>query len=244
MEEKQAAWQTTDSRFVAFVDILGFKELVATSNHEDIYRKLHAISESKKFLQGTSDVPESQARYQGSNIYIASFSDSIVVFSKSDSIDNFYSFLIAVRWLFAKTISDGIPIKGALAHGTISVNKSSQIYFGKPIIDAYLMEEDVNYMGATCHHSIDSYLQTKIPEINPEIDEFLFETKTPLKSGYYTHLNINWFRQIRNATKVSPDLIRNVISTFKLSSSGPSRKYVDNTIKIFDDNYQNNIRLK
>jgi|JI10StandDraft_1071094.scaffolds.fasta_scaffold2345218_1 hypothetical protein len=36
MEKEQQKWKTTAKRFVAYVDIMGFKDMVARNSHKDI----------------------------------------------------------------------------------------------------------------------------------------------------------------------------------------------------------------
>ena len=45
-ENLKSNWKTTDYRFVAFLDILGFKDSVMRNSHEDIYLKLSNINNS------------------------------------------------------------------------------------------------------------------------------------------------------------------------------------------------------
>lgn len=38
-------WQITTNRFVGFIDIMGFKDMVARSSHEDIYDMMKKIND-------------------------------------------------------------------------------------------------------------------------------------------------------------------------------------------------------
>ena len=226
-------WKPTDNRFVAFLDILGFKDLVMRKSHDEIYQTLNQLSKSKKLIEKAAELKA----VGDAEVYVVSFSDSIVIFSKNDNIENFKYFLLATRWLFTGAFNKQIPIKGGFAHGEISLNKTEQIYFGQPIIDAYLIEEDVNYMGVVAHNSIDEYI-SKISDkkdIN-SINNILFEEKTPLKCGILTHTNLNWFKIIKEKDKDNFDIedIKNKINLFKKSSSGSARKYIDNTLLLFE----------
>lgn len=234
-------WKPTDNRFVAFFDILGFKDLVNRSTHNEIYEQLGEISKIKKLLEDLPDDLKSKQKIEDAEIYIVSFSDSIVLFSKNDSSSNFKYFLVAVRWLFAKTIESKIPLKGGIAHGEISLNKSEQIYFGQPIIDAYLIEEDVNYLGVVAHNSINKYIANNADNIEKNyIDNILVDIKTPLKCGTIEHTNVNWFNkisfgeedEIENAEKKK--IIEEIIKRFRLSSTGSPRRYIDNTLDVLN----------
>lgn len=237
-EKTKTNWQTKANRFVAFLDILGFKDWVMRKSHDDIYKSLQEISKCKKQIEkGTSN----EENAGDTEVYVANFSDSIIIFSKNDNLDSFNYFLLATSKFFTKAFKKQIPIKGAIAHGEISVNKTQQIYFGQPLIDAYLMEEEVNYMGIVAHNSIDSYIaqikQKEEKKTSEIIEKMLFEEKTPLKCGCLTHTNLNWFleyKQKDGQTSKTNDIEAD-INLFKKTSSGLARKYIDNTISLWEN---------
>lgn len=236
-KENKTNWKPTDKRFVAFLDILGFKDLVMRNTHDEIYQTLNQISKSKKLIEDAAKIEKLSKSVGDAEVYVVSFSDSIVIFSKNDNIENFKYFLLATRWFFTGTFKKQIPIKGAMAHGEISLNKTEQIYFGQPIIDAYLMEEDVNYMGVVAHSTIDNYISKIEDESVLEIiNGILFEEKTPLKCGNLTHTNLNWFKIIKDKDDkgMNIPLIKSQINLFKKSTSGTARKYIDNTMDVLE----------
>ncbi len=233
--EIKTKWKPTDKRFVAFLDILGFKDLVMRKSHEEIYQSLKQISKSKELIEKSTELEV----FGDAEVYVVSFSDSIVIFSKNDSFENFFYFLLATRWFFVGVFKKKIPLKGAIAHGEISLNKSEQIYFGQPIIDAYVMEEDVDYMGIVAHNTVDQYLsKIKNKEEKDNIKGLLFESKTTLKCGKLTHTNLNWFKIIKKKGKENAESmdIVNKINLFKKTASGNARKYIDNTLDMFNMN--------
>lgn len=231
-------WKVKDKRFVAFLDILGFKDWISRSSHEEIYDKLSKISYIRLALEKLTDNYNSK-NIDYRDINIVSFSDSIVIFSKDDSLENFKHFLFSVVFLFTNAIENGIPIKGGAAYGEVSLNKSEQIYFGQPIIDAYLIEEDVNYLCITLHNSLDKYIDDNWAEIsNKEIDYLLFECKTPLKSGLIEHRNVDWFDALALTFKIDKDTyereeVIKLIKSFRHTASGSPRRYIDNTLEVF-----------
>ena len=241
-EAKKTNWKTTDKRFVAFLDILGFKDSVMRNSHEDIYSKLTSINKIKKTIENSNNNVSLAEYYFDSEVYIVNFSDSIVIFSKNDDLYNFEYFLVTVRYLFGKCIGNGIPIKGGIAYGDVSVNKSEQIYFGQPIIDAYLLEEDLNHFGIVLHNSVDKY----ILENNKDLlslkyfEKSLFNYKVPLKYGKIHHSNINWFKLLIETTDsddfdLKKNEILNKLNAFYVTCSGSPRKYVDNSIDLFEE---------
>jgi hypothetical protein len=226
-------WKPTDNRFVAFLDILGFKDLIMRQEHDYIYKMLTALSNVRDTIETWGG--EVTNEHKGSNIYTASFSDSIIIFSKDDTPESFKTFCMSTMWLVAKAVENSIMIKGAIAHGQISINKSSQIYFGQPIIDAYLLEEDVSYLGIVAHNSIDQFLI----KYDVGVNKSLFEDFVPLKSGNIWHTNLNWFRQLTSSeNNMTADekiaMITDQIKKLRTNVSGSPRKYIDNTLKVIE----------
>ncbi|MCK4407588.1 MAG: hypothetical protein KAV44_07915 [Bacteroidales bacterium] len=232
-KESKTQWKPTDNRFVAFIDILGFKDLVMRNTHKYIYNLLNDISKIRNFVEKIQDKRDFPDIYKDVEVYTVSFSDSIFIFSKNDTIANFIHFINSASWLIAKAIEESIPLKGAISHGLISVNKSSQIYCGQPIIDAYLLEKEVYYFGIVAHNSIDRYVTEK--KFQNKINR-LFEATTPLKCGDISHLNLNWFRyiEVNKESDNKEKLVQNKIKSFNVNVSGSPRKYVDNTLQLFN----------
>ena len=221
-------WEITKNRFVAFFDILGFKEMVLRSSHKEIFEKLVGISNLKNEIN--PNTTDSQFSNDDINpIEIVTFSDSIIIFSKNDSIDTFNVFIEALNWIFARIIETNTPLKGSFAHGEISVDVQKQIFFCQAFIDAFQLQEDVDYFGGVAHHSIDKYIfENKIEGI----DQQLFEIVTPLKSGKIRHLNLKYFPFI---VYEDDKKMYEYFEKFKFSASGKARKYIENTINFYDE---------
>ncbi len=228
-------WEVTANRFVAYFDILGFKNRVMRESHEKVYEQLEKISRLKLIIENHKYTLEDK------QVYITIFSDSIFVFSEDASGNSFDFFIAAITTLFGATISNKIPLKGAIAYGEITVDKENQIYFGQPIIDVYLLEQDVNYMGIVAHHSIDKYIEEdkRIDLKQYFFKSLLLEIKTPLKSGRIAHTNISWFHKVffdgeEKTEEEVNTILEERIKTFRTSSTGAARRYVDNTLEVFN----------
>lgn len=222
-------WKISDNRFVAFLDIMGFKDLVARNSHEHVYELMGSLS---KFKKGTQFFFKTNEGTFSTKLFTASFSDSIIVFSKDDTPDSLEMTILAAMYITAQAASLSIPIKGAMAHGMISVNQQEQIYFGQPLIDAYLLQEEVQYYGIVNHNSIDKYLYNLELEYDfPDITSI----KTPLKSGQIQHTNLNWFNRIDPDDKSTPldKKFDSILAQWKTKCSGAPRKYIDNTEAVF-----------
>ncbi|WP_300685238.1 hypothetical protein [Chryseobacterium sp.] len=228
----KSEWATTQNRFVAFFDILGFKELVLRSSHDDIFKRLSDISDLRKEINPQITDKEF-SNDKNKPIEIITFSDSIIIFSKNDSEETFKVFIESINWIFARIIEVGLPVKGAFAHGEVSVDVEKQIYFGQAFIDAFQLQEDVDYFGAVAHNSIDKFISdNKIEGIN----ELLFEIVTPLKSGKIRHLNLKYFPFIVYS---EDEKMYEYLEKFKLSASGKARKYLENTFNFYEGYLKN-----
>ena len=233
---KKTNWNPTDKRFVAFLDILGFRDLVMRSSHSKIYDLLTDLSKKRSSLESIENYTALPERFSDAGLYTASFSDSIFIFSKNASVENFELFSLMTSWFFAQVIEKQIPIKGAIAVGDISINKSNQIYFGQPIIDAFLLEEELSYLGVVCHNSIDEYLSS-IPDENIFKQRYM-DIFTPFKYGLISHLNINWFIESKYYDEgPRKENLKYRINELRKQTSGNPRRYIDNTIKIIDEIY-------
>ena len=96
---KSTNWKQTCNRMIAFFDILGFKNWVARENHDTVYRKLLQLTNI------SNDITKSR------NLYIARFSDSMIIVSKDDSDICRWEFCNSIECLFANCIINDIPIK-------------------------------------------------------------------------------------------------------------------------------------
>lgn len=141
---------------VAFIDILGFKEIVKKSERNP--RQLKTIYESLGFLK-KREVPsnwnlqlieiEEDAQKRGlfnfdiiSRTHSTAFSDSIVVsvFVSDENINTSLSTLIAnLSFVGSKLIMDGIIIRGGITIGKI-IHSETGIVFGQGLIEAYQLE--------------------------------------------------------------------------------------------------------
>lgn len=237
---RKTNWKIKDNRFVAFFDLLGFKDKVMRHSHEIIYNELNELSEYRKLFETASQKTPFKELFKDADIHIVSFSDSIIIFSKNDSTANFELFTMSIMEIFIYAIKNKMAMKGGVSHGMVSMNKSKQIYFGQPIIDAYLVEEDVDFLGIVCHNSIDKYIKK-----NERIELFLIDGlykfhKTPLKCGAINHFFIDYYCFLTR-DKIAIDkndrvkLITAVLNEFYETVSCNPRRYIDNTIKFIED---------
>jgi hypothetical protein len=146
---------TYERRIIAFIDILGFKEIVRQSENDSVkITLLYSVLEYLKNWE-TSDnwslkfveIEEDAQKKGVTNFDIrgktntTAFSDSIVVSVKvSDNVNEMASTLIAnLAYIGSILMEKGILFRGGLTIGNIIHNDNGTV-FGQGLIDAYLLE--------------------------------------------------------------------------------------------------------
>lgn len=142
-------------RIVAFIDILGFKDIVKQSEADPTkIELLHSVLDYLKDWEKPDKwewklvESERAPQHQGIEKFdirgktnSTSFSDSIVVSVKvDDNVNQMTSTLIAnLAYIGAILIEKGILLRGAITIGNIIHNDNGTV-FGQGLIDAYLLE--------------------------------------------------------------------------------------------------------
>lgn len=144
-----------EQRVIAFIDILGFKEIIKQSEQDTSKIELvHFVLEYLKALE-TSDKwtlkllkIEEDAQKRGvknfdvrNKINTTAFSDSVVVSIKVDgNVNEMTSTLIVnLAYVGAMLLEKGILFRGGLTIGNI-IHKENGVVFGQGLIDAYILE--------------------------------------------------------------------------------------------------------
>ena len=220
-------WKHTTERFIAFLDIMGFKDMVARQDHEVIRKNLIDLTHLRKFMEGLmgmSFVSEENAIAEADNTYSSvrslSFSDTVLFISSGNSNNDFNDVVHCSNVFLSAAIKSGIPAKGAISFGLLTADFDNQIFLGQPLIDAYLLQEELKYYGVIFHHSVDqTLLENSDHQVNLEDVKWL---PTPMKTGIINHYNV-----------VPSGFDEFDLSKLYKSVSGAPRIYVDNSIRQF-----------
>jgi hypothetical protein len=232
-------WTITNNRFVAFFDIMGFKNLVQFNNHDQIIKLMGEISSVVKNFDSSTFGDESDC-----TIRTTIFSDSIIIISNNDSINSAANIIFHAAFLMRKSVELGIPIKGSIAHGKFTADFDKSLFFGQPLIDAYLLEEELFLYSIVLHHSFESFLIQK--KYNGKIfreNDRWFKYLTPFKNGKSKHYHVNWLFYLLNTDPEKIKDFEKYMDNFYNTVSGKTRIYVDNTIELFEQmkNFKNKI---
>ncbi len=214
-------WKPTANRFVAFFDIMGFKDYVARNEHNIVVEKLMKMKTALNDLENMNKDSSVKSLLNTSETRAITFSDSIVFFSKGDTEQDVNKILLdSAVFLFA-CIGDGIAVKGAISFGEITVDFKNSLFFGQPIIDAYLLHDQLLLYSAIIDHTF----EVKLNSITDKklTSHFYSKYKANLKSGRVEHLLIGPTPAALN------EHILNVSKLYE-NISGAPRIYIDNTL--------------
>lgn len=145
-----------DKRFVAFIDILGFKEIIKNSGSDNSKIQLiHSVLTDLKNLESSDkwnlkliEIEEDAFKKGIENfniqdkINVTAFSDSIVVSVKIDDgkSNEYFSTLISqLSYIGSVLIEKGILFRGGITIGELYHNSQGTV-FGQGLIDAYQLE--------------------------------------------------------------------------------------------------------
>lgn len=215
---------STAERFVTFLDIMGFKDRVARTTHEDLLVQLSEFNRS---------VTLQVLRYSDKKIQLAQFSDSIVLFSNDDTPESLETIAKVSRSIMRDAIARQIPLKGAIAQGIITCDVAKQLFFGQALIDAYLLEENIHYYGILAHHSAE---QSVIQLDKESGNSYFRDIKAPLKSGQIGHYELSWYADSKKDTETLRKTCSGLRNIRETVSDAP-RKYIDNTLEVIDKFY-------
>lgn len=233
------SWEKTNKRFIGFFDIMGFKDQVVRNGHDIMLSKMEALSSilspmderAKRFIVDTNlefdkhGIKETDWMKCPKPII---FSDSIILISHSNTKKDLLGMIFSGGWLLSECFDEQIPIKGSISYGTFTADIEKSIFFGQPLIDSYLLHEELAYYGCI----FDDKAEARYNELDFSEKESLFlcKWKSVLKCGRINHLNLNWpaLYKVINKDVGSPI---DSIERFYKTVSGKPRMYIDNTLE-------------
>ena len=110
-------------------------------------------------------------------------------------------------------------------------DKENQLFFGKALVDSYLLEEELCYYGVVFHESMEESILEAITKKYMPIEDI----SIPLKKGMSKHYHIAWHKLTKALQKgnISSEAL-DWLKSLRKTVSGNPRVYLDNTIKIIE----------
>jgi len=123
-------------RWVSYIDLLGFTELVRTKSWIDVFS--YYTKAVEHFIEDFGFEPRIEKTW---------FSDTFLLYSRGNAPSSFAAIEATTRWFVYYLISDGIPVRGAMAYGDFYADKENNIFFGQALIEAYHYGENQDWIG-------------------------------------------------------------------------------------------------
>lgn len=223
-----ADWPLTTNRFIAYFDIMGFKEYIYSNPHEKVHKRLSdmqiILDEAQDFVNSIFGWDE-DFEIETTWLKGVMFSDSTMLITKDGTLNSLAYLILACEKLLFGCLSRRIPIKGAISYGKITAKFEKSLFVGKPLIDAYQLENELFFYGVV----FDKKAETKLESFN-RLKKQCFQGAIPMKGGEIKHIAINWVNRYNYENVLFEPI--DILEDFYKEVSGNPRKYVDNTIKV------------
>lgn len=240
--------------YVAYLDILGFSNLVNNNNDEknliDLVRKFwdgfnKSVDESRTVSDMGEDI-KIDIRLLSFRLY----SDSIIVWSKDGSYKSFRFLLGAITCLLSYGIQNGFPLRGAINYGGVvsykpEDNKTTffrnDSLYGLPIVEAVEIEKALNWSGciitpSAWQHAMMTWnkVNTATASINDFTRRFpyLIWYPVPFKTGNIYAVTVNWNCEAELGKLEDRKAITSALVDISFSSCRNHSEYSQNTTVI------------
>jgi hypothetical protein len=216
-------WKTP---YLAFLDILGFKELIKNNSHSEVVNLYKAlINTPVEFYSKYNEQEQTLKKerlgehFRPTGLRLVNISDSIMLWTKNSRESSLIDLISAVKVLMSTSISMGIPLRGSIVMGNFEIMEQelSLSIVGRALVHAYENENKQNWSGCTIDSGIISFLKSYQKVINNRevllietLNSLMVEAIIPFKSGHKKGYVVNW----ANNTDYSEDQIRESFSKY------------------------------
>ncbi len=156
-------------RYFAFLDILGFRELVKNNNHSvltELYKRL--VNYQVEFYSQFSEIEVKAKKkrlkeyYEPTGLRLVNISDSIMLWTDNTKLNSLYEIVSAVKMIMSTSMSAGIPLRGAIVKGDVEIfeKEKSLSVVGLGLVEAYEMEGKQNWSGCIIDERIFIWLNS------------------------------------------------------------------------------------
>ncbi|KGN85157.1 hypothetical protein HR08_07015 [Porphyromonas gulae] len=226
-------WAKDRDRLILYADIMGFKELVRTNSHEMVKKQLMKFKNKWK--------EKWEVLLGGDNIRFVQYSDSILIVENEVNEEGLDRISLAAQNLMKVAMESGFALKGCIAYGMLTFDEENELYFGQPLIDSYLLHDELYYYGIVVHNSAERLIKKynrvfKKNDIEKGNHPYIY-SPISLKRGSSRHCHLAW--NLLSSGSILPiDITRTCemwLEEIEENVSGAPRIYVDNTRKILNN---------
>lgn len=142
-------------RWFAYLDLLGFTDLVRSRSIEEV------ISVYSEALTRIRTAQEHSTKKHG--LLNSWFSDTFIIYTSSDSLEDFARLESAARIFFQLLINKNIPVRGCISHGKLYSQSKRNIFIGPALIESYTYGEALDWIGLCLAPSVEKRLKSDLP---------------------------------------------------------------------------------
>ena len=207
----------SQKRYVAYFDMLGFKE--AVKRNQNI--AWSCISEMQRSME---EILRIKIKDTSNNVIIDDkvrsfiFSDSIVLFTLSNEYIDLMSILILSTQLFGQSLKYRIPLRGGVSYGDFYFNFDKKLFCGLPLVKAFELGECIQWSGVRLDSIIVQHCEV-CKKYNEEFfsSDIQIPWKAKLKDNTLTDIHtINWPKIFQNNwTKDPPITVEEYYEAFE-----------------------------
>lgn len=206
---------------------MGFKAFIAEEGINEVYSQLRKVQ--------TSILNQEKMGFGFSRLKSIIFSDSFFFYTDSDSKEDLNTLILNMSIQQSILFKLGLPFRGAIAAGEAIIEEDvdKPIFLGQPLIDAYLLEQEINFYGMLIHHTV----LKRISEFKDFENHLIAEAEVKLKGTTTMHeivipFNLLHFGDPTDTVDNYKGLF-NSIRNLGLKSSGVKKAYTNNTLHIY-----------
>ena len=145
-------WSKLASRFVSFLDVLGFSDLVNKSELDEVKKKLEAAVSAMPYglalgewPRGSGNIANIAARQP--QLRFSAFSDTYMIWSEDASIACFFEIVVATALVTGCLFSVGLGVRGAITSGEAECILGTSQLVGRAVTRAASLEKQQEWFG-------------------------------------------------------------------------------------------------
>lgn len=165
-------------RFVGFLDVLGFKEVVKYSGFDELEKR---YDELLKEIYNATNIgmirftPEEGRVLEGHRVQKVVGSDSVFIWQRGGGLFDVFHFFKSVCRLVSCSILIGMPLRGGIAfgecimeEGLVKQGLTGAKVLGQPVVDTQNVEKSIQWIGAALHESVAQEVMSKYEKLLTE----------------------------------------------------------------------------
>ena len=170
--------------YLAIFDILGFKQIIESRTLDTAIKSLGNLEHI------VNDLLRREGMGSPNHLEVRWFQDTLIIISSGDINRQLASIIQYCSALVALTFAEGIFLRGAVTNGEVYITPTAAL--GKPIVNAYAMEQNQDWIGCwvdlECVKAADKETRRWLGESNS-----IFPYPVPFKNGALRYeFVLNW----------------------------------------------------